>query len=79
MRQLVYASLPLGEGIVVDPFMGAGSTIAAAEAVGYQCVGIERYADYYNLAVEAVPHFRALGANGRCGVLSHEVQQSLEF
>jgi len=34
MRRLVWASLPLGEGIVLDPFMGSGSTIAAAESVG---------------------------------------------
>src|SRR3954466_3581608 len=42
MRQLVRAALPLGEGTVLDPFMGAGSTIAAAVAVGYRSVGIER-------------------------------------
>jgi len=35
MRQVVRASLPLGVGTVLDPFMGGGSTIAAALAVGY--------------------------------------------
>ncbi len=30
MRQIVQPALPLGSGIVLDPFMGAGSTIAAA-------------------------------------------------
>ena len=54
-RQIVYASLPLGEGIVVDPFMGAGSTVAAAEAVGYSCVGIERHQEYYAMSRQAVP------------------------
>ena len=34
LRQLVRGVLPLGEGIVLDPFCGAGSTLAAAEAVG---------------------------------------------
>lgn len=34
LRQVVYASLPLGEGIIADTFMGSGSTVAAAEAVG---------------------------------------------
>lgn len=55
MRQLVRAVLPLGTGKVVDPFMGSGSTVAAAEYLGYECVGIERYEDYFNMAVEAVP------------------------
>jgi site-specific DNA-methyltransferase (adenine-specific) len=35
------AALPLGEGRVLDPFMGAGSTIAAAEYIGYTSVGVE--------------------------------------
>ena len=32
MRIVVRALLPLGEGAVLDPFMGSGSTIAAALA-----------------------------------------------
>ena len=42
LRQLVYASLPLGEGIVLDPYAGSGSTLAACNAVGYESVGVER-------------------------------------
>jgi site-specific DNA-methyltransferase (adenine-specific) len=60
MRQLVYAALPLGEGVVADPFMGSGSTIAACEAVGYRGVGVERSADYYALARGAVPRLAAV-------------------
>lgn len=55
LRQLVYASLPLGEGVVVDPFMGSGSTVAACEAIGYTSIGIERYEEYYLLAQKAIP------------------------
>jgi site-specific DNA-methyltransferase (adenine-specific) len=55
LRQIVYASLPLGEGIVVDPFMGSGSTVAAAEAVGYSCIGVERYEEYYAMSQQAIP------------------------
>ncbi|BAJ83270.1 putative DNA methyltransferase (plasmid) [Acidiphilium multivorum AIU301] len=55
LRQLVRAVLPLGKGVVVDPFMGSGSTVAAAEAVGYKCVGVERYDDYFEMATKAVP------------------------
>ena len=65
MRQIVRACLPLGEGVVVDPFMGAGSTIAAACAVGYQSVGIESDAQFYELAVKAIPRLASLVPNGR--------------
>ncbi|HEY8376428.1 MAG TPA: DNA methyltransferase [Nannocystis sp.] len=55
MRQVVRAALPLGEGIVLDPFMGAGSTIAAAEHCGYRSIGIEVDPAFFALAVQAVP------------------------
>jgi site-specific DNA-methyltransferase (adenine-specific) len=55
LRQVVYAALPLGEGIVVDPFMGSGSTIAAAEALGYSSIGVERFMDYYEMSIDTVP------------------------
>jgi site-specific DNA-methyltransferase (adenine-specific) len=60
MRQIVHASLPLGVGIVADSFMGAGSTIAAAEAVGVSSVGVERFLDYYNVSSEAIPKLAAI-------------------
>jgi site-specific DNA-methyltransferase (adenine-specific) len=50
LRELVRAVLPLGKGIVCDPFMGSGSTVAAAEALGLDCVGVEKHAEYYKAA-----------------------------
>lgn len=64
MRQIVRAALPLGEGIVLDPFLGGGSTIAAACAVGYRSIGIESDPEYYQMAVQAIPQLAALAANG---------------
>jgi DNA modification methylase len=55
LRQLVRAVLPLGKGIILDPFAGAGSTLAAAEAVGYASVGVEKDADYFDMACKAIP------------------------
>jgi site-specific DNA-methyltransferase (adenine-specific) len=55
LRQVVHAALPLAEGIIVDPFMGSGSTVAAAEALGLHSIGIERYLDYYELSRAAIP------------------------
>jgi site-specific DNA-methyltransferase (adenine-specific) len=60
LRQIVRASLPLGEGVILDPFMGSGSTVAAAEAQGLTCVGVERFADYFELAKHAVPSLAQL-------------------
>ncbi len=60
LRQLVRASLPLGVGIVYDPFAGSGSTLAAAQAVGYRAVGTERDAQYYRMACRAVGRLAAL-------------------
>lgn len=53
MRQVVRAALPLGIGIVYDPFAGSGSTLAAAEAVGYHAIGTDRDAEYFGLARSA--------------------------
>jgi len=55
LRAVVRAMLPLGEGTVLDPFAGAGSTLAAAHAVGYDSIGIEVDPIYFKLATEAIP------------------------
>jgi site-specific DNA-methyltransferase (adenine-specific) len=55
LRQLVRAILPLGEGVVLDPFAGSGSTLAAALAVGYEGVGVEIDEKYVAMARAAIP------------------------
>jgi DNA modification methylase len=60
MRQLVRAALPFGVGVVLDPFMGAGSTIAAAVSVGYQSIGIEQDPAYFRVAQKAIPELANL-------------------
>lgn len=59
MRQVVRGSLPRGEGVVLDPFAGAGSTLAAANAVGYDSIGVEADPKFVRLAAKAIP---ALGS-----------------
>ena len=53
MRQIVRAVLPLGEGVVYDPFGGSGSTLAAASAMGYHAIGTERDAEYFRMGCRA--------------------------
>ena len=54
MRQLVRAALPLGRGTILDPFMGSGSTVAAARALGLHAIGVESSVEYYLMARRAV-------------------------
>lgn len=62
LRALVYASLPCGSGIVLDPFMGSGSTLAAANAVGAASVGIERDTAFYEAAAGNIERLSRLVA-----------------
>ena len=55
MREIVRGSLPMGHGIVLDPFMGGGSTVAAAMALGYASIGLEKDPAYFRMASEAIP------------------------
>ena len=54
LREVVRAALPLGCGTVVDTFAGAGSTLAAAEAVGYESIGIEKDQIYFEMAKKSI-------------------------
>ena len=60
LRQIVYVALPLGEGVIADTFMGSGSTLAAAEAVGLSSIGTDRHLEYYEMARKAIPRLKAL-------------------
>jgi DNA modification methylase len=57
--------LPLGQGVVLDPFMGGGSTVAAAFAVGYASIGVENDPEFFTMAKEAIPKLAALVPNGQ--------------
>ncbi|GAA1668603.1 DNA methyltransferase [Fodinicola feengrottensis] len=59
MRQVVRAVLPLGEGVVLDPFAGSGSTLAAANVVGYDSIGVEIDETYVDVARTAIPQLTA--------------------
>ena len=69
MRQLVRAALPLGTGVVLDPFMGGGSTIAAAVAMGYESIGVELDPLFFADAENAIPALSRLPVNGTTRVM----------
>lgn len=60
MRQVVRGALPLGEGVVLDPFAGSGSTLAAANAVGYKSAGVEADLKFVKMAAGAIPKLTSL-------------------
>ena len=60
MRKIVYAALPLGEGIVLDSFSGSGSTLAAATFLGIDSIGIEKDREFFEMSQNAGPKLAAL-------------------
>ena len=63
LRQIVRASLPLGEGVILDPFMGSGSTIAAAAACGLKSIGLEFNPEFFAMAENSIPKLAAYKPN----------------
>lgn len=63
LRYMIRTALPLGEGVVLDPFAGVGSTLAAAQAEGMASIGVELFPEYCQLAKSAIPALAALPAN----------------
>ena len=53
MRYLCRLVTPPG-GLVLDPFLGSGSTLKAAELEGFRGIGIEREAEYFDIARDRI-------------------------
>lgn len=64
LRQIVRGVLPLGEGTILDPFAGSGSTLAACNAISYESVGVENDPHYFSMAVESIPKLTNYGVSG---------------
>ena len=60
LRKLVFASLPLGEGVILDPFAGSGSTLAAAEFCNLDSIGVEKDREFYLMAANSIPRLAEL-------------------
>lgn len=55
LRILVRALLPVDQGVILDPFAGSGSTLAACLAAGIDAVGVEADAQYFHAAQQQIP------------------------
>jgi DNA modification methylase len=52
------------QSFMLDPFAGAGSTLAAANALGYASIGIEHDPHYFEIARKAIPELSRLTSLG---------------
>jgi site-specific DNA-methyltransferase (adenine-specific) len=71
LRQIVRAAMPFDEGLILDPFMSSGSTIAAASACGLRSIGVEVNPEYFRMAEQAVPLLAALPVEDGSGQRPH--------
>ncbi len=78
LRKLIRASLPLGVGTILDPFAGSGSTLAAADAVGYASIGLEKEPAYFRMAQKAIPALATLSINQATSVPADEARGRYE-
>lgn len=62
LRQLIRGVLPLSEGTILDPFAGSGSTLAAANALGLNSIGVESDPRYVAIAASALPGLTSLAS-----------------
>lgn len=60
MKYLARLITPPG-GIVLDPFMGSGSTGCACALEGFDFIGIEREPDYFEIAQSRIKHWGGEG------------------
>ncbi len=56
MRYLIKLLAPPGNPICLDPFMGSGSTGVACKELGINFIGIEKEADYCEIAKRRIVH-----------------------
>lgn len=53
-------------GLLLDPFMGSGSTLKAALLEGFRCVGIEKEAEYMAIAEKRCEHAHKASEHFNC-------------
>lgn len=50
MEYLIRLVMPPKDGLLLDPFSGSGTTILAAKRLGFNAIGIEKQAEYCDIA-----------------------------
>ncbi|HET7675672.1 MAG TPA: DNA methyltransferase [Gammaproteobacteria bacterium] len=77
MRWLVRLVTPPG-GTVLDPYLGSGSTGIASALEGFEFIGIEREAEYIDIARARIAHFSMTPPDGEEPAAAAAPRASLE-
>ena len=59
MRYLITLIMPPKDGVLLDPFAGSGSTIIAAHQLGVKAIGIEKQAEYVEIAKKRLEYYKS--------------------
>lgn len=77
MRWLVRLVTPLN-GVVLDPFLGSGTTAQAARAEGFRCIGIERETAHLDLIRARLDARPATEADGKPAAETYDLLDLLD-
>jgi DNA modification methylase len=76
MMEVVRAVLPCERGIVLDPFMGSGSTIAAAESLGFRSIGLEISPRFFRVASASISSRVQMNGSVKLNGCNHKAHQN---
>lgn len=65
LRRIVAAVAPMPGAVILDPFAGSGSTLAACEALGIRGIGVESDDAYFAMAKAGLPKLARLVLRAR--------------
>ncbi|NLI64899.1 MAG: site-specific DNA-methyltransferase [Bacteroidales bacterium] len=57
LEEIILSSTREGD-LILDPFVGSGTTCVVAKRLGRKCIGIDREAKYLDLAIKRLEHIR---------------------
>ena len=57
LEEIILSSTREGD-LILDPFVGSGTTCVVAKRLGRKCIGIDREAKYLDLAIKRLENIR---------------------
>jgi DNA modification methylase len=69
--------IPKGQGPVIDPFLGSGTTMLACLETGHDGIGIEREREYIEIADARVRHANVANAAWDAAVIESDVEPQI--